>query len=130
MTQTDMTETTDVHRDILIVEDEAIVALDLKFIVEDMGLGTIGPCPTVRQGLREANANCPDIAILDVNLLDGEVYALADVLRDQHVPLIFHSAHADPVELAKRYPGAAFCPKPTTPYQIEDCVKAALSRLQ
>nr|WP_311136182.1 MULTISPECIES: response regulator [Pseudooceanicola] len=108
------------------VEDEAIVALDLQFIVEDMGLEVMGPCATVRAGLRAVGAALPSVAILDVKLPDGEVFELADRLHADRVPLIFHSGHADAKALSKRYPGAAFCPKPTTPRQIESCVTRAM----
>ncbi|NIY73913.1 response regulator [Marivivens donghaensis] len=112
---------------VLIVEDEAIIALDLKFIVEDMGLDVMGPAPSVDGGLNAMAESLPTLAILDVNVRGGEVFALADVLQKANVPIIFHSAHATEDELSSRYPGMIFCPKPTVPYQIEDSIVSVLA---
>ncbi|WP_233192684.1 response regulator [Acidimangrovimonas sediminis] len=112
---------------ILVVEDEAIVALDLQCILEDMGVSVIGPCPSVASGMSAVEWRKPDAAILDVQLADGEVYALADALHAAQVPLIFHSGHADSAQLSKRYPGARFCPKPSSAHDIESCVAALMA---
>lgn len=113
-------------REVLVVEDEAIVALDLQFILEDLGLAVIGPCPSVASGFSAVKSRRPAIAILDVQLTDGEVYALADALHKAKVPMIFHSGHAESSALAERYPGAHFCPKPSSAQDIERCVSAVI----
>ncbi|KFE33629.1 response regulator [Thioclava atlantica] len=110
---------------VLLAEDEAVVALDLSCMLEDMGVCVLGPCATVAAGLDIVAETVPDIAILDVMLADGEVYELADRLHDARVPILFHSGHADAVHLTSRYPGSAICPKPALPAEIE----AHISRL-
>lgn len=112
---------------VLVVEDEAIVALDLQFILEDMGLAVIGPCPSLASGFSAVSGCKPDIAILDVQLTDGEVYALADLLHKAQVPMIFHSGHAESGALSSRYPGAHFCPKPSSAQDIERCIQSVIS---
>lgn len=111
---------------VLVVEDEAIVALDLQFILEDMGLVVIGPCPSLASGFSAVARRRPDIAILDVHLTDGEVYALADVLFQANVPMIFHSGHANSRALANRYPGTRICPKPSSAQDIERVVQSVI----
>ena len=105
---------------VLICEDEAIVAMDLQFMVEDLGFDVVGPCARISQGFRLADDVHLDAAVLDVRLLDGEVFPLAEVLRDKGVRLIFHSGHALSEEIRDRFPDASFCPKPI--------VKSALIR--
>ena len=106
----------------MIVEDEAIVALDLQMMVEDMGYEVVGPCASVREGMSMVK-QAPDMAVLDVRLTDGEVFPLADVLRNRNVKLIFHSGHVDISDIDDNYPGSAFCPKPTTEAQLQKCIR-------
>ncbi len=96
---------------VMICEDEAIVALDLRMLVEDLGYTVVGPFSTVSQSL-EACGEQIDAAILDVQLRDGEIFPVAERLSSQGVVVIFHSGHAYENELAKDYPTAKFCPKP------------------
>lgn len=97
---------------VMICEDEAIVALDLRLIVEDLGLAVVGPFSTVSQSLKACDHETIDAAILDVQLRDGEIFPVAEKLRAQGVSVIFHSGHALEEELSRDYPSAKFCPKP------------------
>lgn len=110
----------------MIIEDELFVALDLEGIVEGAGFGTDGPYETVADALEAVESTLPHCAILDVRLLDGEVFPAADRLRDAGVPLIFHSGHADEAQLLVRYPGAQFCPKPSSPSRLRLALETAL----
>ena len=60
----------------------------------------------------------PDLAILDINLDDGEVYPLAERLMSANVPVIFHTGRVDPSEVSGRYPEAHALSKPCPPNQI------------
>ncbi|OCX60986.1 hypothetical protein BFP70_16095 [Thioclava sp. SK-1] len=106
---------------ILICEDEAIVALDLRFMIEDFGFDVIGPFASVRDALAalKAGGPLPDAAILDVRLRDGEVYPVADVLYKAEVGLIFHSGHLEQWEIDENYPGSACCPKPCNTAKLQ-----------
>lgn len=67
---------------ILVVEDEAIVAMLLENILEDIGCTPVGPALTLEQAhtLSAAEGRL-DAAILDVNLRGERVYPVAEVLR-------------------------------------------------
>lgn len=97
---------------VLICEDEAIVALDLKLMVEDLGYEVIGPFATVRDGLNATGQGDIDVAVLDVRLRDGEVFPVADALTAQGTGLIFHSGHVLSSEILGTYPLARVCQKP------------------
>ncbi|MGR3322245.1 MAG: response regulator [Pseudooceanicola sp.] len=107
---------------VMICEDEAIVALDLKLMIEDFGFETVGPFGSVNDALRHVEDARPDIAVLDVRLRDGEVYPLADKLRGMDVRMIFHSGHVDEDEIERMYPNAVCCRKPVSTHDL----KAAL----
>lgn len=106
------------NRRILVVEDEALIALDLEMAIEDAGAKLVGPAPTLAEALQLADGFEIDGAILDVNLRGQDVFPLAGLLLDRGVPFVFHTGHAERVDLEKRYPGMPVCRKPTTPEEL------------
>lgn len=110
---------------ILIMEDEFIVALDLCDMTAELGFAVAGPFATLAEGVQAIREHRPDAAILDVQLADGEVFPLADELMRMGVPLIFHSGHADSRALIERYPGACSATKPCSPDVITHYLRQA-----
>lgn len=114
---------------ILIVEDEAILALDLAFAMEDLGASVCGPYHRLRTALDGAEQPI-DGAILDVDLAGEQVFPLADTLRARNIPIVFHSGRQNPEELVSRYSGydlIRICPKPTAPQRVAEELSALLS---
>lgn len=103
----------------MICEDESIVALDLQLLVEDFGLEPLGPFSHVSQALEFVEHTTPDVALLDVNLRDGQVFPLADKLADKGVQLVFHSGHMGAHDIQSRYPDAASCQKPVSTHALK-----------
>lgn len=56
---------------VLIVEDEALIALALAELVEDLGYVVLGPAFDGREARAIAALTPPDLALVDLNLLDG-----------------------------------------------------------
>jgi CheY-like chemotaxis protein len=56
---------------ILIVEDEAVLLMQLEAIFEDEGHIVVGTAMTAAEAIAVAEATTPDIAIVDIHLLDG-----------------------------------------------------------
>jgi two-component system, response regulator PdtaR len=78
---------------ILIVEDEALIAMMLADSLEGGGHEVMGPAGTAAQALALCEAALPDLALLDVNLRDGcNGVVLARALFDRWgLPVIFAS---------------------------------------
>src|SRR6056297_2845360 len=74
---------------VLIVEDEALVALDLADMVRDLGHSVVGPFATVQASLPDCRDGSPDFAILDFNLGRGTSAELAELLAETGVPFAF-----------------------------------------
>lgn len=108
---------------VLLVEDELFVALDLQDTIEEAGFSVDGPYISVASALSALGGALPNCAILDVQLADGEVYPVAEVLVTAGVPFIFHSGHADASMLVERFPSAIVCSKPCSPAQLRDTLK-------
>jgi PAS domain S-box-containing protein len=78
---------------IMLVEDEAIVALALNDALVDLGFSVLGPFAGVgeaRLALQDAKI---DAAILDVNLNGELVYSLADTLMARKIPFVFATGY-------------------------------------
>ena len=96
---------------ILVVEDEFLIASDIESTLIDLGCTVVGPVPTVAEALLAVGKGRIDGAILDVNV-DGEfVYPVADVLRERGVPIVFATGYGDSV-LDERYRDVPTLAKP------------------
>ena len=89
------------HR-ILIVEDEAIIALNLAHAVEDVDGEVVGPVASVAEALALLETTPVNGAVLDANLVDGAVTPLALHLLDLGVPFVVHTGTGLPPDLAAR----------------------------
>lgn len=111
---------------VLIVEDEALIALDLEEVVRDCGYDPDGPYGSVAESLRALDHNTPDCAVLDVRILDGEVFPVADRLQQRQVSIIFYSGHANQSDLRRRYPTAQICMKPASHTDLMEAITSAV----
>lgn len=101
---------------VLIVEDEAMVALELQYAFEDEGAQIVGPAQTLRLALDRVEQDRDiDVALLDVDLAGENIYPVADLLRERGVPFAFHTGHGSRSEMASLFPGATTFMKPALP---------------
>lgn len=84
------------QKTVLIVEDEFLMAMDLKLLLEHHGWRVIGPVATVRDALRLLEDEVPTVALLDVNLGAELVTPLAEILKARDVPFAVASAYDKP----------------------------------
>jgi DNA-binding response OmpR family regulator len=87
---------------ILIVEDEALLAMMVEEWLQDAGHETLGPVRNMRAALEVAQRNPPDLALMDVNLGEEENGVdIARVLKKKYgVPSLYLTAYRDVVEAA------------------------------
>ncbi|MBC8131051.1 MAG: response regulator [Rhizobiaceae bacterium] len=101
---------------VLIVEDELILAMDLEDILTSAGHEVIGTAADMHQALKIAEADRPDLALMDMNLARGtNGLETARRLRERFdVPSLFISGNLDAKtrEIAAAYRPVGFVPKP------------------
>lgn len=76
-------------RSVLIVEDHYLFAEELRALVERLGARVLGPAWQVAAAIEILAAEKPALALLDVNLDEEEVYAVAIALGASGVPFVF-----------------------------------------
>jgi PAS domain S-box-containing protein len=74
---------------VLLVEDEALVAMMIQEMLSEFGFQVVGPACTASEALAVARDSHFDAAILDINLGDGLVYTVAEILESRGVPFVF-----------------------------------------
>jgi CheY-like chemotaxis protein len=83
-------------RRVLVVEDDAMIAMLIEDMLADLGCTVIGPAHDLADALDLAGAAAAlDVAVLDVNLAGKPVFAVADALREKGVPTIFATGYGD-----------------------------------
>ncbi len=91
---------------VLIVEDEALLAMELEALVEDAGHHVVGWADNSREALRMIDEHEADLAFVDIHLADGptgiEVAAHARAARN--LPCVFMTAN--PKRIPEDFVGA------------------------
>lgn len=115
-----------VATDVLVIEDEPIIALDLQTLVEELGHRVTGVARTHREAITLANRYRPGLVLADIQLADGSsgLDAVNEILTGIDVPVIFITAYPERLLTGER-PEPAFLI--TKPFQ-QDAVKAAISQ--
>ncbi|MGF7150916.1 DNA-directed RNA polymerase specialized sigma24 family protein [Sphingomonas zeicaulis] len=112
--------------DVLIIEDEPIIAMDLETIVRDLGHDVSGVAVTREEAVTQALAQRPGLVLADIQLADDSsgIDAVKDILAEFNVPVIFITAFPERLLTGER-------PEPTflitKPFQ-RSTVKAAIAQ--
>jgi PAS domain S-box-containing protein len=84
---------------VLLVEDEALVAMMIQDWLAEAGHSVIGPISRASEALQAATEADYDAAILDINLGDGMAYPVADIVAKRGVPFVFVTGYeADTID--------------------------------
>ena len=112
--------------DVLIIEDEPMIAMDLESIVEGLGHRVAGVARTHKEAMSAVEKERPGLVLADIQLADGSsgLDAVNEMLGSIEVPVIFITAYPDRLLTGER-PEPAFLI--TKPYQ-PDTVKAIVSQ--
>ncbi len=99
---------------ILVVEDEWLIAIDIKMIIEDQGHQVVGcPASNVAAAMKLIEAHQIDAAFLDITLETENSYPIAGKLDALSVPFAFVSAYARK-EIPSQFAKFDLLPKPLT----------------
>ena len=102
---------------IMVVEDELLVAMLIEDTLLAEGCDVIGPFSTLVDAIREAGEQALDAAVLDVNLRGERVYPAAEILAARGIPFLLLSGYGSDA-IPDGHPGWRACAKPFTPAQL------------
>jgi CheY-like chemotaxis protein len=101
---------------VLIVEDEAVIAMALEMFLEELGAQVVATAGNVQDALQKATSEDFDLAFVDINLHGQKAHVLPGVLERRRKPFAFVTgygeqgvleAHADAPVVAKPFSRAA-----------------------
>ena len=117
-----------VATDVMIIEDEPIIAMDLEALLESLGHRVIGIARTEKEAVHLAVAKRPALVLADIQLADGSsgVEAVRNILENISVPVIFITAFPERL-LTGQHPEPTFLiTKPFMPEMVKAVVSQAL----
>jgi CheY-like chemotaxis protein len=114
--------------DVLIIEDEALIALDLEELVENLGHKVVGIARTRIEATSIARTRPPGLILADIQLADGSsgLDAVNDLLNTFEVPVIFITAYPERFLTGERPEPAFLVSKPYQPATVSALVSQAL----
>jgi CheY-like chemotaxis protein len=109
---------------VLIVEDDPIIALDFEDTILGFGVKAVRTAGNVIKALQMIADQAPDFALLDVGLVREKSFAIAERLDELKIPFVFVTGYGADVRLP-----AALADKPRLPKPYSsDALKALLLR--
>jgi len=116
---------------ILVVEDELIIAEDIRMMLENLGYEVIGTAPGYSEAIGLMNKDLPDVVLIDI-LLAGEKDGItfAETIREKYnLPFIFITSHSDnaTVERAKLVHPDGYLVKPFEKKDLFTSIEIAFS---
>lgn len=114
---------------ILVIEDEALIAMDLQDIVEEMGHSVTGMAATHRQAIALAATEKPDLILSDIQLGDGSsgIEAVNEILNGVgDIPVIFITAFPEYLLTGERLEPAFVMTKPYSAEQVKSALSQAM----
>ncbi len=117
-----------VATDVLVIEDESIIALDICSIIEGLGHRVIKVATTRKQAVEAARQHRPGLVLADIQLADHSsgIDAVNDILQDSQVPVIFITAYPDRLLTGERPEPTFLISKPFSQDEVKATVSQAL----
>jgi CheY-like chemotaxis protein len=113
---------------ILIVEDEILIAEDLRISVQKMGHEVVGIAGQGPEAVQKALATHPDVILMDVRLdgpMDG-VEAARRIRSRADIPIVYVTAHASVLASLEIDNRCTRLGKPFSPHQLEAAIESII----
>ncbi|MHB9880803.1 HWE histidine kinase domain-containing protein [Pacificimonas sp. ICDLI1SI03] len=112
--------------DVLLLEDNMIIAMDVENALERMGAERVHIAATVEEALKSLEKHQLRFAMLDVNLGSGTSEPVAEALTERKVPFLFSTGYGEGSDLTKRFANVGVLQKPVDEDQLQEALKKAL----
>jgi CheY-like chemotaxis protein len=114
-----------VPKDVLLVEDVMIIALDAEDMLRQLGVETVRIASGVGQALKEIGDRPPDFGLLDVNLGHETSFEIAERLTELGITFAFATGYGEHLVFPHRFEKAARLRKPYTVRALQEALVGA-----
>jgi CheY-like chemotaxis protein len=113
---------------VLIIEDEPVIAIHIKSIVEELGHSITGVARTRKEAVALAISTRPEMVLADISLADGSsgIDAVTDILSKFDIPVIFITAYPERLLTGERPEPTYLITKPFEPETVTATIGQAL----
>jgi DNA-directed RNA polymerase specialized sigma24 family protein len=117
-----------VATEIMIIEDEPLIAMDIEQLVESLGHKVVSIARTHREAVTLYDKTNPKMILADIQLADGSsgIDAVNDILRNHTIPVIFITAFPERLLTGERPEPAFLVTKPFNPDMVRALISQAL----
>ena len=115
---------------ILLVDDEALVALAAEDILISQGYSVVGPADRLESALRLAQTEALDGAVLDINLAGVYVWPVADAPHARGVPFVLLTGFGKGLDLPPSCRRAPLLTKPVRPPELAAALEEQIARVR
>jgi DNA-directed RNA polymerase specialized sigma24 family protein/CheY-like chemotaxis protein len=117
-----------VATDILIIEDEPLIAMDIEQMVEGLGHNVVGIARTHKEAVSLYHKTNPRMILADIQLADGSsgIDAVNDILHTHPIPVIFITAFPERLLTGERPEPTFLVTKPFNPEMVKALISQAL----
>ena len=114
--------------DVLIIEDEPVIAMDIEELVQSCGHNVVGVAATEAEAVEMAERTRPGLILADINLGEGGsgIEAVNEILSSFDVPVIFVTAYPERLLTGERPEPTYLIAKPFLPETVQATVGQAL----
>ena len=109
--------------DVLIVEDDPLIALDFEDTILGFGVKTVRTAGSVARALEMIADRAPDFALLDVGLVREKSFAVAERLDQLKIPFVFVTGYGTDVRLPAAFKDTPRLPKPYSTDELQALLK-------
>jgi CheY-like chemotaxis protein len=114
--------------DVLVVEDDPIIALDFEDTILGFGVKTVRTAGNVAKALDMIADRPPQFALLDVNLIREKSFAVAERLEALEIPFAFVTGYGADVRLPVAFAAKPRLPKPYSTDALQALLKSRAGR--
>lgn len=114
-------------RHILLVEDNFLVGMSMRKMLEEMGCHVVGPIASMAEAERVASETAVDAGVLDINIIGGTTAGVADRLNKRGTPFIFVTGYGSPRMLPESLKGQPRLNKPVDERGLGDALRRAVA---
>jgi CheY-like chemotaxis protein len=114
--------------DVLIVEDDPIIALDFEDTILGSGVKKVRTAASVVRALEMIADRAPDFALLDVGLVREKSFAIAERLDALKIPFVFITGYGADVRLPAAFADKPRLPKPCSRDVLEAVLRSRAAR--
>jgi CheY-like chemotaxis protein len=109
-------------QDILLVEDNLIIALDAEDMLRSFGVKTVRLASGLAEALRAIDENPPDAALLDVNLGGDTSYEVAKRLKELAIPFVFATGYREEIAFPEPFQDVRRLRKPYSAEELREVI--------